>query len=85
MRGLALRILRYLPVRLRFGPADHCSSNCSFLAYRFVNEMLVEYGIAKDARSTGYYAGVLEAVLSFANMATMAVGACTRRNGVPHY
>lgn len=35
--------------------------------------MLVEYGIAKDQRSTGYHAGVLEAVLSFANMASMGV------------
>ncbi|KAL7006455.1 hypothetical protein EMMF5_003876 [Cystobasidiomycetes sp. EMM_F5] len=37
------------------------------ISARYVNEMLLEYGIATDARSTGYTAGILEASLAFPN------------------
>lgn len=40
---------------------------------RFLNEMMLEYGISKDKRSTGYAAGVLEATLTLANFLAIFV------------
>lgn len=39
----------------------------------FINELIVEYGIAHDAKSTGYAAGILEAVVWVASSAMMMV------------
>ena len=44
-----------------------------FVLFPFVNEMLVEYGISTDGKSTGYRAGMLEAALAFGNLSTMMV------------
>lgn len=44
-----------------------------FVLFPFVNEMLVEYGISTDEKSTGYRAGMLEAALAFGNLSTMMV------------
>lgn len=47
-----------------------------------MNELLVEYGIAKDEKSTGYAAGVLEAVVWIANSLMMMVSHSTRIIGI---
>ncbi|CAD6580496.1 MAG: hypothetical protein CYPHOPRED_001235 [Cyphobasidiales sp. Tagirdzhanova-0007] len=43
------------------------------LVSQFISELLVEYGIAKDAASTGYAAGVLESSVWLANAASIPV------------
>ena len=51
-----------------------------FVLFPFVNEMLVEYGISTDEKSTGYRAGMLEAALAFGNLSTMMVSRHARQS-----
>ena len=51
-----------------------------FVLFPFVNEMLVEYGISTDEKSTGYRGGMLEAALAFGNLSTMMVSRHARQS-----
>lgn len=39
----------------------------------FINQMLLEYGIGDDARTTGYYAGVLGASIMLGSAVSVMV------------